>query len=235
MQHSNIGLVALCSLTAAGACGGGTDEVVIRHTAGSGGSSSQVGGTGGMGGSVGGNGGSSGTGGSPVCEGPAPYNNTGEVREVTQCYVSERTQGEAECLPVNDPTLLGHLQTPIASTGFGTWFVIDVAETIPLPNSCEPLLECCSRIPQDNSTYRQHRCYDWLENPSSTTLVDGCPVWRATFKEVFACSETSVSDAGQSQDAGGDAATTERDDAGSQADPFHSLCCYRTCGFDTAI
>ncbi len=215
-----------CAFTAAAAYGGGADEVFLNNTAGTGGSGASLGVTGG----------SAGAGGSPVCEGGYGSAGASALSEATKCYISEPGQGEAECLPVTDATLAERLQDFLSSEGYAVAFVLGDAEKVPLSASCEPLLECCSSIAGESEA---RRCRDWLENPLSTTLVDGCPVQHPSpygstsiprFTESF-CPDISEPDAGQSPDAAGDAATIGQGDAGSQEAPSHSLCCYSVCRY----
>jgi hypothetical protein len=235
MHNSQVCLLTVCTLAAAGACSG-RDEVVVFNTGGSSGADHRGGLMGGTGGSVGGRGGTGGSsgGGAEECGGPPPPRSTFSTAptfERIQCYISELAEGEPECLPANNPTLVARLGDYISSTGFVTQFVIDVADTIPLAPSCQPLAECCAGL---SDMSKQMQCYDWLESSRPSVFVDGCPVRDSSFKASFNCAEstdagTQQSDAGMSPSS--DAGVSEGGAPELPAAPSRSQCCYHVCGY----
>jgi len=141
--------------------------------------------------------------------------------EQTACYVSELTDGAPDCLPPNDPNLVSMLGDVILSYGFVVISVIDAAEPVRMPAACEPLVECCTAIPEGS---RQTQCYDWLDGPLGTSMVDGCPVSALNFKEYFECVEPSG-------EGSGDVEAGAAGAGGAGEEPARYRCCYETCGY----
>jgi hypothetical protein len=201
-------------LAAVGACG----EDDPQTSPGTGGTPANTGGTSaGTSGSGGGGSGGlsqecSGPGGRPVLMGPQP-----QREENVQCYVTEATNGEPQCLAADDPAILARLGDSISSCGFVTEFVIAATESQPVPAACEELLECCESL----TDWQGQQCHDRVDSGGRD-----CAAFLQTYRSQSLCSEPSGGDAGV------DAGLSMEADAGESArSSRYALCCYRACAY----
>jgi hypothetical protein len=161
-----------------------------------------------------------------VCSGPSPMGETRE--EQTSCYPEAiGPSGRPECLPPNDPVLYSRLLNAIFSCGFLIEFVIDASNHVPLPEACEPLVECCFSIAPEN--FRRQECETWLHSPAPINARYCASMLNYEIAGVQACSNGTTLDSGM-PDARPEASTTD-----GQRPPKHALCCYRTCGSSHCI
>jgi len=134
--------------------------------------------------------------------------------------VAEAVDGEPDCLAPDDPTVVEKISVFNFSLAFTTQFVIDAAESLPIPDACGDLIDCCAAIAED---YRRFQCETLVKDP--VRAATRCP-------SVFSSYAPHCPDIGGGGAGGSGGAGTEGGSAGSSGSlTTHAYCCYRACGY----
>jgi hypothetical protein len=167
----------------------------------------------------------------------------GPPSEGTSCYVAQASNsGTIDCLPADHPDVHELVQSYVWDSGPSVDFVIESADSVPIPVECEDFLKCCSEIDPDADAAGPEICNDRVdtaeEATASTCAVANYEPFGSGGGSTMGCGPGSGgtgSGGSGGGGAGGDDGTSGGSSAGggggasAEESTLFGLCCYTTC------